>query len=273
MNPSEIQAMMLKIFQETDLNTVHLPEEDIDIPILEEPLMAVAAADDPLFAELKKPEAISPDWMAPQEWLPEAKSVIVFFFPYSEDVRRRAAASDEPINEAWQYGYPAGSQVSKDLTAVLQKELEAAGIVVSNPIADPRFVSKRVPVKTAGEDDLHFTPTWSTRHAGYIAGLGTFGIHRHMITEKGCCGALTTLILDTFVEPTERKYTGLYDNCIKCGLCAVRCPAEAITIENLRNLKKCSEYGGWMREQFNSSACGKCMVAVPCEHTNPAATE
>lgn len=94
-----------------------------------------------------------------------------------------------------------------------------------------------------------------------------------MITEKGCCGALTTLILDTFVEPTERKYTGLYDNCIKCGLCAVRCPAEAITIENLRNLKKCSEYGGWMREQFNSSACGKCMVAVPCEHANPAATE
>ena len=80
-------------------------------------------------------------------------------------------------------------------------------------------------------------------------------------------------ILDTFVEPTERKYTGLYDNCIKCGLCAVRCPAEAITIENLRNLKKCSEYGGWMREQFNSSACGKCMVAVPCEHANPAATE
>ena len=59
MNPSEIQAMMLKIFQETDLNTVRLPEEDIDIPILEEPLMAVAAADDPLFAELKKPEAIS----------------------------------------------------------------------------------------------------------------------------------------------------------------------------------------------------------------------
>ena len=200
MNPSEIQAMMLKIFQETDLNIVHLPEEDIDIPILEEPLMAVAAADDPLFAELKKPEAISPDWMAPQEWLPEAKSVIVFFFPYSEGVRGRAAASDEPINEAWQYGYPAGSQVSKDLTAVLQKELEAVGIVVSNPIADPRFVSKRVPVKTAGEDDLHFTPTWSTRHAGYIAGLGTFGIHRHMITEKGCCGALTTLILDTFVE-------------------------------------------------------------------------
>ena len=271
MKASDIQAIMLKIFQKSDKNLIHLPDEDIDIPILEAPVMGIAAADDPMFAELKKPEVIGPNWLAPQEWLPSAKTVLVFFFPYSEEIRSRAAASAEYINEAWKYGYPAGSALSKEMNMALLKELEAAGMAVNSPIGDPRFSSTSVPVKIGEEDGLHFTPTWSTRHAAYIAGLGTFGIHRHLITEKGFCGAITTLITDADLPATERTYTDLYENCIHCGLCIQRCPAEAISMEYLRNLKKCRDWGGYLRENYGGGGCGKCMVAVPCEHRNPAA--
>lgn len=271
MNHSEIQEMILDIFQVSENNLVHLPDESIDIPILEEPLIGFAAADDPLFEELKQPEAIGQEWLSPREWLKEAKTVIVFFFPYSKEVRSRAAASKELINEAWKYGYPAGSTLSKQMTAELQMRLMKKGLSVCNPLADPRMSTRKVPAVTGGEEDVHYIPAWSTRHGAYVAGLGTFGVHRHLITEKGCCGSLTTLIIDEAIVPTRRNYMGLYDRCIRCGRCAERCPAKAITIENLRNLKKCSEFGGWLRENLGPGGCGKCMFGVPCEHKDPTA--
>ena len=44
---------LVKIRFEEAENTVHLPEENIDVPILEFPLVGFAGADDPLFKEYK----------------------------------------------------------------------------------------------------------------------------------------------------------------------------------------------------------------------------
>jgi epoxyqueuosine reductase QueG len=269
MTKERIKELITEIFYGSENNKVHLPEEGADITILEEPLIGYAAADDPLFDEYKDPAVIGEGWMSPREWMEDARTVIVFFFPYSEEVRSRAAASEKLINEAWKYGYPAGSTLSKEMTIELQKMMEKEGMRTLNPLNDPRMKTTNVPVKNGEEDDLHFIPAWSTRHGGYVAGLGTFGINRHIITEKGCCGSLTTLFTDLVFEPTERKYTGIYENCIKCGKCAERCPGKAITIENLRNLKKCSEFGGFLREAYGGGGCAKCMFGVPCEHSNP----
>ena len=268
MDRNEVLSVLMEVFRSTQDNTVHLPEEDVNIPILEEPLVGFAAADDPIFLEYKKPEAIGPEWMAPEEWLEGAKTVIAFFFPYTEEIRRRAGKSEERINEAWKYGYPAGSALAKKLSLEMAEKLKEKGVRVCLPLADERFQREQVPLP---DGEVHYMVSWSSRHAGYAAGLGTFGIHRHLITEKGCCGTMAcSLIVDLELEPTPRTYTEIYENCIRCGACVSRCPAEAITMESLRSLKKCAAYAGYLRETYGGGGCGKCMVAVPCEHRNPA---
>ena len=266
MDRNEVISLLMEVFRSTQNNTVHLPEEDADIPVLEEPLIGFAAADDPLFREFKKPEAIGPEWMAPEEWLDGAKTVIAFFFPYTEEIRSRARKAKGLVNEAWKYGYPAGSALAKNLSLEMAEKLREKGIRVCLPLTDERFQRKQISLP---DDEVHYMVSWSSRHAGYAAGLGTFGVHRHLITEKGCCGTMAcSLIIDLELEPTPRTYTGIYDYCIQCGACARRCPADAITIEHLRSLKKCAGHAAYLRENFSGN-CGKCMVAVPCEHRNP----
>ncbi len=271
MTKERIFELVRELFEEAE-NTVHLPEENVDVPVLEKPLVGFADADDPIFAEYKKPEVIGEEWMAPKEWLESAKTVIAFFFPYSEDIRSRARKSKELVNEAWANGYPAGSRLAGTLIARLAEKLEEEGVKVVNPGKDPRMKVTNTKIMSGPDEDLHFCPSWSTRHAAFAAGLGTFGMHRHMITESGACGTLgSSLIIDLELEPTRRKYTDVYENCIKCGACARRCPAGAITMEYQRNLLKCSRHGGYLREKFGGGGCGKCMVGTPCEHRNPAA--
>ena len=268
MTNKELLDLVRELFEETE-NLVHLPAEDVDVPAVEEPLVGFASADDAIWEEYKKPEAIGEEWMAPREWMDDAKTVIAFFYPYSEEIRSRARKARELVNEAWGNGYPAGSRVAGAVTEKLIAKLEEKGIKVVNPTKDPRMANKSITVMEGDEEGLHFIPSWSSRHACYAAGLGTFGTHRHMITEKGACGTIQSLIIDLELEPTKREYTGIYDNCIKCGACVRRCPAGAITLENLRNLKKCRDWGGYLRENVGPGGCGKCMVAVPCEHQNP----
>ena len=56
--------------------------------MFEEPIFSYGSADDPLFEDFKAPHIIGPHYLTPKQWLPEAKSVISFFLPFSEDVRR-----------------------------------------------------------------------------------------------------------------------------------------------------------------------------------------
>ena len=54
--------------------------------IYDEPLFGAASADDPLFAELRRPEVVHPGEMLPCDWVPGAKSVVSFFLPFTERV-------------------------------------------------------------------------------------------------------------------------------------------------------------------------------------------
>ncbi|MBR0138399.1 MAG: hypothetical protein IJM15_08300 [Erysipelotrichaceae bacterium] len=267
MRNEDIIELTEKIFHNCSDNTVHLPEEDCDIPILDEPLIGFASATDPLFDELKSnPQAIGEGYMTPREWMEDSGSVLVFFFPFTEDVRSRLARSKTVITEAWKYGYPAGSALAKAIISELREQLTEKGLKVIEPSSTQR---SQVPAITEGEEDVHHIVNWSNRHAGFIAGLGTFGMHRHFISEKGCCGTFAALITDCELVPTERTYTDIYENCLRCGKCAVNCPGKAIAPNGLRNLKKCAEYGAYLREKYGGGGCGRCMVDVPCEFRNP----
>lgn len=249
-------------------NQTHLPEENVTLPIMDAPIYGFAAADDPIFETFRDPEVIGEHFMCPKEWMPEAKTVAVFYFSFSEEIRKRHRASTALMSEAWTCGYGDHAKVVVPFAIKVTEALEKEGIKVFNPTWDMDHPSETIPVENGGED-LHWSVAWSTRHVAYAAGLGTFGVHRHIITEKGCCGAMVTLLLDCEMEPTKRTYTDPYEYCTQCGACTGRCPVEGITLEHKRNLKKCNDHSMELFREFKKGNCAKCMVGVPCEDKIP----
>ena len=120
--------------------------------------------------------------------------------------------------------------------------------------------------------NLHIISAWSERHAAYACGLGTFGLSRGIITEKGMAGRLASILLDEVLIPDTRNYTGIYDYCIRCGVCIPKCPAGAISLENGKDNVLCREWAQKMRDLYKPRyGCGKCQLGVPCEHGIPGA--
>ena len=77
----------------------------------------------------------------------------------------------------------------------IRQWLEEQGVHVCIPAIDERFAQKITPF-VEGEPSrmgLHIASDWSERHAAYAAGLGTFGLTRALITEKGIAGRFGSL--------------------------------------------------------------------------------
>ena len=267
----EFLACAARIFREIDQNTVHLPEEDVDIPVLMPPVIGIAGAEDPLYEEFLKAEVIGPEFKKPGFWLEGAQSVAAFFFPFSEEIKVRRRASKEPNDESWAYGYVKKDEIVNTFLDRLIAAIREMGFDALDPVRDPRMERRVETVNIGGTEDMHVSIAWSTRHICYVAGLGTFGIHRHIITEKGCMGTLGTLVMTLPLPADRRPYTGVYEYCSNCGACIDACPAGAITKENYRNLIQCSSFAASLKEIYGSGYCGRCMVGVPCESRNPKA--
>ena len=159
----------------------------------------------------------------------------------------------------------------RKFTAAIRQILEEKGIAACGPALDERFAVKIEPTITAFKPDFHADSKWSERHAAYACGLGTFGLSKGLITEKGMAGRFASIIVSAEFEPTERKYTGIDDYCIKCGVCAKNCPAKAISLKNGKNNLKCHRHVQAMKKKYSPRyGCGKCQVGVPCEFRSPA---
>lgn len=269
-NNRALLAAVDKVFPQLENNTVLLPGEQVVVPILDAPLVGFASAENPLFETFRRDEVIGSQWRAPKEWMPEAKSVVVFFFPVSSAIRSRHRAAKTPTNEAWNYGYGKHGQVLNAFIEGLTAELDHLGFHYFIPTKDPSFKIEQHPVMSGGKEDVHYSTSWSNRHVAFAAGLGTFGVHRHLITKSGCSGVLASMILDCEMDPTPATYQDPYENCLHCGACVARCPAGAISVENLRNLKECRTYASTLRTADDPGYCGKCLVGIPCEFVKPA---
>jgi epoxyqueuosine reductase QueG len=217
-----------------------------------EPLLAVADARDPLWAGLKAPKVVGPRHRSPGEWLPEARSVVVYFLPFSEPVRRANRKPGITATE-WLYGRWEGESCNVALAGFLARLIEAAGGRAVAPMADPRF------------QVADMRSNWSERHAAFIAGLGTFSLSRSLITRLGSAGRVGSVITDAALEPTPRAYQGVTEYCGQCGRCIERCPCRAITPSGKDHLP-CKAYLDQTRALYAPRyGCGKCQTAVPCE--------
>lgn len=236
--------------------------EHNNMKIYEAPLVCFASADDPYFEELRKPGIVGSKFIMPGEWLPNAKSVVSYFLPFSKEIRDSNREFGLPSQE-WASARIDGESFNNDVRDFLVGLLRELNSDAVAPSKDPRF---KVEEKISN---------WSERHVAFVAGLGTFGLHRALITSKGTAGRIGSVITTLDLTPTQRNYTQYYEYCSyltsgKCGACIKRCPPSAITKEGKDN-KVCGDYMD--REIMPIFAprygCGKCNISVPCEYKIP----
>ncbi len=234
------------------------------------PLVGIGSAQDALFADFTRKDVVGEVFMTPQQWLPGAKTVISYFLPFSEEVRKGNRKDMSWPSDGWLHGRIEGQAFIVKVSAYLKEILEQAGYRAVAPGADSRFRSGGMTGLTSGLDDIGFTSNWSERHAAYVCGLGTFGLSKGLITKKGVAGRFGSVITDLPLPADIREYAGIYDYCNDCGLCIRNCPANAISFEKGKEHEPCfaflQEVYAQLKPRF---ACGKCQVKVPCETQIP----
>ncbi|MCD8554659.1 hypothetical protein [Seleniivibrio sp.] len=237
-----------------------------------EPLVGFADAYHPEIQNLKN--RISPAHGLPQEVLPDAKTVIVYFVPFTKELADTNRHLGELASPEWALAYEETNAMFKELNSALIKELESMGF------------AGRVAPQTSTFDTNTLISGWSHRHFAWAAGLGTFGINNMLITKKGCCGRYNSIV--TNVE-TEHGKPQTEENCLykrngKCGVCMKRCPSGALTPEGFARhkcqeilLKNAAIYNSFGTSYTDadgnsvssgSDVCGKCVAGVPCSFTS-----
>ena len=282
MNNQDLIAEIVRFTADSRENFIS--EEDAIYPRLagmklyEPPLVGFARADDPLFTvEFKQTGVIHPEYRAPREWLPNAKTIISFFLPFTQEIKdSNRNLADEPYEPGapqrcsaeWLHGRIEGQIFVNQLTDYIQSLLEGRGFETVCPT-------------TSGKLRM-ITPyisTWSERHAAYAAGLGTFGLSKGLITKKGMCGRYGSVITSAEFDPDPRPYASPFAYCTMCGACMAKCPAGAIDKSRGCALGKdqlvCAPYVSGSKlpphgvHQRVRYGCGKCQCGVPCESGIP----
>ncbi|WP_196590108.1 epoxyqueuosine reductase [Pectinatus frisingensis] len=260
---SSIQEKVNEFVLKSPLNIIeHLeslsspPISYAPMRIYELPLIGIASADDSLWDTFKNINIIGPAHKSPGEWLPGAKSVISYFLPYTERIRKANRIEKITATE-WLYGRWEGEMFNQALRQFIIKLVEKNGNNALAPVLDKRFAV----------DNLR--ANWSERHAAFVAGLGTFSLSRSMITLKGTAGRFGSVIIDSPLDLTRRAYTQYDEYCIKCMACARRCPPQAINNKGKDN-ECCRMHLYKEKEIYNPRyGCAKCQTKVPCEDKIP----
>ncbi len=223
----------------------------------QDPLLAFAEAKDPLFVDCQMHFGMR----SPVEILPRARTVVTYFLPFSAKIVHSNGPGTIASRE-WALAYVE----TNVLIEALSRELVAW-------LGQQGFISV-APPPTHNFDPSRLVSDWSHKHAGFIAGLGTFGLHRMLITAKGCGGRLGSLITTADIEPTSRpdKPYCLFAHHGYCRRCLTRCPSQALQESGFNRQAcygLCLENGSRYKFAAPTDVCGKCASSVPCSLRNP----
>ena len=223
--------------------------------LFRKPLVAFSSAEDERYPELKK---IIGEWhLNPAELLPDAKSVISYFVPFTEMVVAEPKTTKD------------GSPLWGEAYAVINPYFEHINGAVSRYLTDFGF-SVRTIQATHTYDPKDMKSMWSHRSAAAIAGLGAFGANRLLITVKGSGGRFCTVLTSAplKIEPTLVKDRCLYVKNGSCGLCFKICPVSALspnTIDKFACQREVNKNDEKQREltSYRADTCGKCISVCP----------
>jgi len=265
MTRDEIIAIAERFVEESPGNYVcgkaAIKEDYTGMKIFDSPIFAFGAADDEIYTKYKSSDIIGNHFRAPEEWFPGAKTVISFFLPFTERIRRANTANRDWPAEEWLHGRFEGQAFLKEFAAYMHKILSDKGHKSLIPSFDAGFKS--------GSDTSRFSSNWSERHIAYACGLGTFGLSKGLITEKGICGRFGSILTELDLPKDARPYKEAYDYCTMCGLCIVNCPANAIREDGKDDLLCSAFLDKVLNKHKPRYGCGKCQVGVPCESAIP----
>ncbi|RLI86083.1 MAG: epoxyqueuosine reductase [Archaeoglobales archaeon] len=217
-----------------------------------EPVVGFADATSP-FERLRK---VIDNHLLPEEILEGARSVVVFFIPFTKEVVE-SNVKGKYASRLWATSYVETNRLISELANYVVGKLEARG-----------YASLALP-PTHNFDEVNLISDWSHKHVAYIAGLGTFGFHTMLITEKGCCGRLGSLITRAELKPGEPKKEEfcLHARGLECRMCVKKCAFGALK-QNGLDKRKCYEICLENDRFFNdlplTDVCGKCACGVPC---------
>ena len=245
--------------------------QDVGQRLYDDPIVKIGSADDELWEELKAPEAIGHLFRTPKEWMAQAKCVVSYFAPFSDYVVEGNCADAVDVGNGWLYARVEGQQMLTEINHFLERWFESQGVKALSPYASDqfRYVFEAGSCDQIEDKSLSFTSNWSERHVAYVCGMGTFGLSKGLITERGVAGRFGSVIVDACLPITPRSYSDLYEYCTMCGAC-MRCPGGAITLEGGKSHIACSSYVNKMRELYAPRfGCGKCQVKVPCQRGIP----
>lgn len=224
--------------------------------LLRRPFVAFSSAHDPAYRDLK---TIIGEWhLTPIEILPDAQSVISYFVPFTKPVTRQPKKFDTSA-PLWAEAYLAINSYFDTINDTLVDFLRENGYSASPIPATHNF------------DPETIRCNWSHRSAAAIAGIGSFGANRMLITGKGSSGRFCTVITSAKLAAQTDKASQrcLYLINGTCGKCFEICPVgalapdgfdkfscQAVTIGN-----KEAHKGDGIRGR--ADVCGKCISVCP----------
>jgi epoxyqueuosine reductase len=231
--------------------------------IWRQPLLCTACVNE-RFKQLRS--MVSWDHLLPNDLLPKAKAVIVFFLPFTKAIAVENHRGRRPAH-SWAVAYEVTNRLIEVICQRFKEHLREAG-----------FHSEVTP-STHNFDEKRLISCWSHKHVGYLAGLGRFGVNSQLITPSGCAGRLGSLVTDAPLKDSPLVHSQelcLYKQGKACLICKDRCPVSAVKIDGIdrpvcwqrlkTNLAVSETLAG---RQITTHVCGKCQVVVPCSFKVP----
>jgi epoxyqueuosine reductase QueG len=223
------------------------------------PLTGFARASDPFFESLK--QAVSPAHRLPSEILEGARTVIAFFLPFQRAVAVGNMGGKHPTS-LWAEAYLRTND-----------RIEAVCRAIETALAGKGHRSAFAPA-TGDFDSKTLASTWSHKHVAVAAGLGTLGVHRMLITERGAAGRIGSVVTDAEIEPTPRpaeEYC-LHRAGASCMQCVKNCVFGALDeggFQKHRCLEVCRSNAKRFVRMGDAPVCGKCVSLTPCSFRRP----
>ncbi|SFG70670.1 hypothetical protein SAMN05660649_02439 [Desulfotomaculum arcticum] len=165
-----------------------IPEFGI-VSYYREPLVGFASASDHLFTQIK--QVVGPQHMHPKEFLSGAKTVVAFFLPFS-DIIINANRKASGVAREWAEAYIETNKLITKICGQVINLLEKEGY---SALAEK-------PTHNFNEEDL--TAGWSHKSVAFVAGLGTFGANRMLITKAGCAGRFGSIVTSAVIPPSSK---------------------------------------------------------------------